>query len=140
MSTGKAQIIKHQGIVESVDGHQVCVRILQASACSACAAARLCRSSEAKEKVVTAYCAGSTVPVVGEQVTIEGKLSQGLWAIVWAYVLPLVLMIAVLMIVVSMTESEGLGALAAVCSLVPYYTGLYMMRDRFQKRLMFVVQ
>jgi len=140
MSENKAQLIKHQGIVEVVSGRKVDVRILQASACSSCAAAQLCRSSEAQEKIVTALCPGEYIPSVGEQVILVGKLSQGMWATVWAYIVPLVLLLAVLMLAIRFTGSEGVAALLALCSLFLYYTVLYFFRDKLQKRLMFVVQ
>ena len=44
--------IKHTGIVDGVEGECVKVRILQASACSACKVAAHCNASEMKEKMV----------------------------------------------------------------------------------------
>ena len=44
--------IKHLGIVESIDGSHVRVKILQSSACSSCSAKSHCNVSETKEKII----------------------------------------------------------------------------------------
>ena len=136
----KHQVIEHHGIVKSVEGREVSVRILQTSACAACAAAHLCHSSDTREKEVTAYCMSRCMPSVGEEVTVVGTIRQGLWATLWAYVVPLALLILILMIATSLTNSEGIGAVSALCSLIPYYIILYFLRDKFQRRLMFVIK
>ena len=50
-----ADIIKHRGIVEKVEGSHVVVRIVQTSACAACSAKGLCNASESKEKQIDVY-------------------------------------------------------------------------------------
>lgn len=45
-----ADIIKHQGIVENINGSHVMVRIVQTSACAACSAKGHCASADTKEK------------------------------------------------------------------------------------------
>ena len=50
-----ADIIKHRGIVEKIDGSHIVVRIVQTSACSACSAKGLCNASESKEKQIDVY-------------------------------------------------------------------------------------
>ena len=50
-----ADIIKHRGIVEKVDGAHITVRIVQTSACAACSAKGLCNASESKEKQIDVY-------------------------------------------------------------------------------------
>jgi sigma-E factor negative regulatory protein RseC len=41
------------------------------------------------------------------------------------------------MIALKLTDSEGVSALAAIASLVPYYVALWLMRDRIQQRISF---
>ena len=50
-----ADLIRHRGIVEKVEGSHVTVRIVQTSACSACSAKGLCNASESKEKLIDVY-------------------------------------------------------------------------------------
>ena len=41
------------------------------------------------------------------------------------------------MIALKLTSNEGVAALVALGSLVPYYLALWMMRDRIQKQISF---
>ncbi len=129
--------IRHTGIVERVVGDVVSVRILQASACSTCSAAQLCKSSESKEKVIDIHTPNARQYSQGQTVTIAGSTTQGLKATFWAYVLPLFLLVAVLFLVRQFAASESLAALAALLVLALYYAGLYLMRSRLERQFTF---
>ena len=47
--------IKHLGIVESINGSYLKVRIVQTSACSACSIKGHCSAAESKEKLIDVY-------------------------------------------------------------------------------------
>ena len=79
------QMIIHRGTVESVNGSHVSVRITQLAACSACAARRLCNSSESKEKKIDVATPDAASFSSGEEVVLAGRLSLGLQAVLWAY-------------------------------------------------------
>lgn len=140
MSINHTQFIEHQGVVERIVGRMASIRIVQASACSSCSAAHLCSSSETKEKTVEALCPHALLPQVGQRVRVQGRVSQGMLAAGLAYALPLALLMGVLFAVSALTGSEGIGALAALASLLPYYAVLHLLRHRLQQRLLFVVQ
>jgi len=131
--------IQHFGSIERIEGNHIVVRILQASACSSCSAASLCRSSEAKEKEIDVYDTNAADYSVGQHVQVQGTVRQGLQAALWAYVVPLVFMVAVLLIGVRFTGSEGWSALAAVVVLALYYFILYLLRARLQRQLSFQI-
>ena len=135
MSREKANIISHEGVVEQVSLPVIRVRILQASACAACEAASLCRSSETKEKVVSALFIKGDVPSVGQRVRVVGRVSQGMTATVLAYVVPLFVMVGVLF---GLTPS--LGESMAVLCLGGWYLGLWLGRRRLARRLSFTVE
>ena len=139
MSHEKANLISHEGIVEQVNLPVIRVRILQASACAACEAASLCRSSETKEKVVSALFIKGDVPSVGQKARGVGRVSQGMTATLLAYVVPLLVMVGVLF---GMTPSlgESLAAVAALLCLGGWYFGLWLGRKRMVKRLSFIVE
>lgn len=139
MSHEKANIISHEGVVESVALPVIRVRILQASACASCEAASLCRSSETKEKVVSALFIKGDVPGVGQRVRVVGRVGQGMLAAVLAYVLPLILMVGVLF-GLSPSLGESMAALAALLCLGGWYLGLWLGRGRMAKRLNFTVE
>ena len=64
-----ADIIKHRGIVEKINGSHVVVRIVQTSACSACSAKGLCNASESKDKQIDEYAVNPSYRI-GEEVVL----------------------------------------------------------------------
>lgn len=135
----KERQIEHRGIVKSVNANVVCIAISQDVACAACAAAQLCHSSEKQEKTIEIIAADASRYAVGQEVTIVGNLGLGLRAALWAYVLPLILMMVVLCFAASW-YGTGVAALASLASLVVYYLILYMLRDKLQKRFQFHIK
>lgn len=128
--------ILHTGIVERVDTNRVIVRITQYSACAGCHAKSACTMSDKKEKQVEVEDAsGDYHP--GEVVVIIGQDSMGMEAVLWAFAVPVVLMlIAVVAGVSSGWEETASGALG-VLVLIPYYIVLYVLRDKLKKRFVF---
>ena len=132
--------IEHRGVVERVVSHTLIVSIVQDVACSACAAAALCHSVEKKQKLVEVVASDVSRYQVGQEVTIVGELGLGLRATLWAYVVPLLLLMLALMLSVHLTGNEGLSAIIALLTLVPYYTLLYLLRGQLQRRFTFRVK
>ncbi len=135
-----AQMITHRGTVESVNGKHVSVRITQPAACSACSARRLCNSSENKEKRIDVTCADAASFSKGEEVMLTGNLSLGLQAVLLAYVVPLVLLVAVLFVSIDALGSEPGAALAAIATLAIYYGVLYFVRDKLSRKFSFTIK
>lgn len=133
----RIETIKHDGIVESIGTGKVTVRILQASACSSCSARQLCRSSESKEKLIEVRGNYPTLHV-GDSVTLQGSVRQGLRASLLAYIVPLILMVAALFYGTHL-NGEAAGALAALLVLAIYYGVLYLLRDKIGKRFEFSI-
>lgn len=131
--------IRHSGVVCSTGKGRVGVRILQASACGACKVASRCNASEAKEKTVYVDVGDDSLYAVGDSVTVVTDGRTGLRASLYAYLLPLMLMVAVLAAVDMLTDSEGAAALAAIGALLPYYIGLYFCRARLGSTIRFEI-
>lgn len=134
----KAETIRHEGIIESLGAEGCTVRILQASACSSCSARQLCRSSESKEKLVEVRGHYPTLHV-GDRVMLVGSVRQGLRASVLAYVVPLIIMLAVLFLVTH-HYGEKLGALAALLALALYYGMLFLLKDKLAGQFSFRIE
>ena len=80
-----ADTIKHQGIVENINGTHLQVRIVQTSACAACSIKGHCTSADAKEKLidVTDEAAAETYRP-GDRVWVMGQLSF-LFLFLWLF-------------------------------------------------------
>ena len=77
---------------------------------------------------------------VGDAVTVAASRQMATQALLLAFGLPLVIMLAVLLAVLSLTGREGLSALCALGSLLPYYGVLWLLRGRLQQRMAFWIE
>ena len=131
--------IKHAGVVEAIVPNKVRVRILQSSACSGCKVAAHCNASETKEKIIDVYDEHADQYHQGDRVVVATDTAVGFRASLYAYVLPLVVMVATLVVVMNVAHSEGLAALLAIGVLIPYYLVVYLLRDKLSQKLSFEI-
>ena len=135
-----ADIIKHRGIVEKVDGSHIVVRIVQTSACSACSAKGLCNASESKEKQIDVYEANPSYQI-GEEVMVCGTTSMGMRAVLLAFGVPLLILVLALGVSMKLTGEDALlSSGIALVSVVPYYIGICFCKDRLNRTFSFTIE
>ena len=133
-------MIEHEGIIDSINGNQFTIRILQNSACSECHAKSACMAADTKEKIVDVIDSSGQFKLY-ERVLLFGKTSIGYKAILWAFVLPLILLIVVIFAATSIWHiGELQAALLALVALVPYYAFLYVIRRKMGEKLAFTIK
>ena len=136
-----AEKISHAGIVESVEPGHLAVRIVQASACAACGAKKLCQSAESKEKIVDVYTSEALAYSVGQAVTVVGRASLGMKAVRLAFLYPLVLLFAAFIVCFRVSGGrEALSGLVGLAAMVPWYVVLWCLRDRLRTTFTFSVE
>ena len=133
------QIIIHPGIVDHLGKDTVFVRILSQSACSTCHAKEACMVSEVEEKIIETTPQTNRSYKPGDHVTVRMKLSTGRKAVLLGYVIPLVILVASIITFLLLLKNEGLAALISLSLLVPYYAGLYLMRDKLKQQFNFTL-
>ena len=72
-----ANTIKHQGIVENINGSHLQVRIIQTSACASCSVKGHCTSADTKEKLVDVTDAYAASYHPGDRVWVTGRTFNG---------------------------------------------------------------
>ena len=133
-------MIEHEGIIEKISGDQITVRIIQKSACSACHAEGACMAADSKEKIVSISDSSGRFNEK-ELVIIEGKKSIGYNAILWAFVIPLIILISILVISLNNLKlSEIEAALSSIAALIPYYFILYLLRNKMANSFKFSIK
>ena len=134
--------IKHLGIVESIDGSHVRVKILQSSACSSCSVKGHCNISETKEKIIDIHDKESAdCCSVGQEVMVCGTTSMGMKAVVLAFVLPFIVLLAALFVTMRVTDGdEAASALVSLCTIIPYYIIIYLLRNRISRTFSFTLE
>lgn len=135
-----ANTIKHQGIVENINGSHLQVRIIQTSACASCSIKGHCSSADTKEKLVDVTNDGETAYQPGDRVWVIGELSMGVMAVLFAFVLPFFVLIFSLFIFMAIWNDELSSALCSLALLIPYYYILWLNKSRLGKKFSFSVK
>ena len=133
------QHIQHQGRVESIDANLVRVKIIANSACSSCASRKACGMSESTEKIIEVKTHAADEFSVGEQVMVSVRRKVGLWAVVVAYVAPLVVMVAVLVVTSLLGLDEGVSALGSIGGVALYYLLLWIFGGKVGEKVNFTI-
>lgn len=128
------ETVSHEGIVTQINGDEIQVKIIQESACAACHAKSACTVVDQAEKYLTVPRPEGREIHLFQKVNVVMKVGQGNKAAVLAYLIPIVVLLAVLFLCLGLGLSEGLSALLGIIALIPYYTILYLRRDKLKKR------
>ena len=133
-------MIEHEGVIHNINGNQFTIRITQNSACSECHAKGACMAADTKEKMVDVVDDSGQFKL-NERVVLLGKTSVGYKAILWAFVIPLIILITVIVVKTSIWNvSELQAAFFSLIALVPYYTFLYIVRFKMGEKLAFTIK
>ena len=109
--------------------------------CAACKVAGYCNAAESKEKIVDVFCSLAAQKLtVGQTVTVTASRQVATQALLWAFGLPFLLMVSVLIMILKWTGSEGLAALSGLGVLIPYYIVLWLFRGRMRDMLAFTIE
>jgi len=133
-------MIEHEGIIEKISGNKITVRISQQSACSTCHAQGACMAADSKEKRldITDFSGRFSE---NERVMIEGKESMGYKAVFWAFVLPLIILIVMLVLTTTVWHlNETEAAISSMIALTPYYFLLYLLRNKMANSFRFSIK
>ena len=133
-------MIEHEGTIDNINGNQYSIRITQSTACSECHAKHACIAADTKVKMVDVIDTSGQFKM-NERVVLSGKTSIGYKAVLWAFVLPLLLLMGVVFMSVSIWDvGELTAALISLAALVPYYSLLYIMRHKMGDKLAFTIK
>ena len=132
--------ISHRGRIVSITPEVTTVEIVSESACAACHAKGLCSLGDSKVKQVELPTRGWDNYTVGQEVSVVLRDTMGHKAVWLAYVVPLIILVAVLLGILSAGGSElsaGLGAIGAVAL---YYGVIWLLRERLRKEYVFNIK
>lgn len=130
--------ISHSGRIVSVDPQSIKVEIVSEDACASCHAASLCAVSTGKVKIVE-------VPAtlgyeVGEEVEVLLRRSMGFKAVWLAYVGPLVILVAVLLVLLALGLGELVSGLCGIAAAGIWYLAIWLFRNRLKNEYTFYIK
>ncbi|MBP5527485.1 MAG: SoxR reducing system RseC family protein [Bacteroidales bacterium] len=126
------RIASHDGIVTAVKKSSVEVRIKAVSACATCAAHAKCGFAESKDKTVEIPSDDWQNYRQGDAVTVHIDESRGMLAVWMAYVLPALLMLAVIITLSLLHLPEWMVVASAFAVLGLYILILYLRRRKVE--------
>lgn len=135
-----ANTIRHQGIVENINGTHLQVRIIQTSACASCSIKGHCSSADTKEKLIDVTDMNAAAYQIGDRVWVIGELSMGVMAVLFAFLFPFFVLVISLFIFMAIWNDELLSALGSLGLLIPYYYILWLNKSRMGKKFSFSVR
>lgn len=128
-----------EGIVRAVRGEDIDVEITVSSACSECHAKSICMPSEQRQEFVTAQALYGETFQIGERVHLVLKQKAGWKAILIAYLIPFLVLIAALFGSYAIFRNELASVIASLLFLVAYYFLLKHFRHKIDKQFTFFV-
>ena len=132
--------IRHYGIVESIDGCRLKVKVGDVTACADCGVKSCCNASGVKERLIDVLNTKGLSCCKGQRVAICCGSSLGLKAVGIAFGFPFVILLSTLFLCMKLTQgNEGLSALAGMSMLLFCYLILYLYRKRLSRIFQFTL-
>ena len=86
-----------------------------------------------------AGCLSQTFTLL-QKVNVTMTIGQGNKAAVLAYLIPILLLLAVLFVCLGLGINEGLSALISIIALIPYYAILYSRREKLKNQFEYIIE
>ncbi len=132
--------ITHRGRIVSITPEFTTVEIVSESACAACHAKGLCSLGDSKVKQVEVPTRGWDNFIVGQEVSVVLRATMGHKAVWLAYGVPLLVLVAALLGILSAGGSELVAGLGAIGAVAVYYGVIWLLRDRLRKEYVFNIK
>ena len=132
--------ICREGIIRAINGDDISVEVIVSSACSGCHAKSICIPSDRRKEVITVKNTRHEDYRVGETVELLLETSAGNKAVVLAYVLPLLVLLALLFGCYALTGKELLSVGVGVLGVVVYYLVLKSFSKGVEKGIEFGIR
>ena len=134
-----SESISHKGVIIKVTPQVTTVAFTQHGACSECHAAGLCGMGDMARKVVEVPTDPYTTRKVGDEVDVLLKASMGFKAVYLAYLIPLLIVLAVILGLLSLGAGELASSLSGIGAVALYYLVLWAFRGKLQNEYVFVL-
>ena len=134
------ETISHEGIVSKITDDELEIKIMAQSACAACHAKSACGMGEQAEKILTVPRPKGKDFAINQKVNVKMAIGQGNKAAVLAYLIPILLLLAVLFVCLGLGLNEGIAALISIVALIPYYIVLYLRRDKLKNKFSYIIE
>lgn len=131
--------VKHEGIVQSIEGLNVTVKMTVNSACAGCHAKSLCSAADSRDKVVVAQNVNGADFAIGETVTVQLRQTLAMKAVIICYLVPFIILFSSFCLMYAICPIEWVNVLVSLSLTALYYIILWFFRKKIEKNVTFVV-
>lgn len=135
----KMEQISHGGRIVRIDGSRIEVEITSRAACQSCSVRHSCSLADSLPKTIEVFAADSENYALNEEVEVGIAAQNGLKAVFYGYILPLLLVIASLIGAVSCGYSEEISGIFSIIVLIPYYFWLFLIQKKLRRQFRFTI-
>jgi sigma-E factor negative regulatory protein RseC len=136
---GNVSCTSRSGVVSAITAESIAVNIISVSACSECRAKEMCSAFERREKTVFVPNAGQDLHC-GDKVNVMMKISMGMKAVLLAYFMPVIIVVAMLLFLLEAGTGEFYAGVISLISLAGYYFVIYLVRKKLTKQFSFYIE
>ncbi len=136
----RSKDVSHTGKIVKMTPQVTTVAILQHGACAQCHAAGLCGMGDVAEKAVEVPTDPYASYKVGDEVEVILKASMGMKAVYLAYLIPLVVLLAVILGLIGLGVGEVPAGLSGMAAVGVYYLLLWLFRGKLQNEYIFTIK
>jgi len=140
--TSRIDRVDHEGKVVEITADTISVEIINKSACAACHAKGVCIASDAASKIIEIpYTLGTLSQhfEVGEKVNVSLRSSLGMRATIFAYGVPLALLLIILIVASKCGAGELWTGLWGIIGVAAYYVVLSFFKNKLSKVFTFSI-
>ena len=138
--SSKIKEISHKGRIVEITPEVTTVEIVSESACASCHAIGMCSLGDSKVKTVQVPTRAWDNYQPGDEVNVLLQASMGHKAVWLAYVIPLIIMVAVLMVLTETGVHELISGIVAIASIGVYYFVLWLFRNKLKNEYIFNIK
>ena len=132
--------VSHPGVVVGIHDEDIEIEMLSSSMCGSCGIKSACGMSEMQEKRITVPKPEDKEFIVGQPVKITMNASQGNKAALFAYFIPALLLVAIIVILSNLSVKEWLAALIGIGAIAIYYIVLSFFKDRLRNEFTYEIR
>ena len=142
MSKKPSKII-HEGKIVAIDANSIEVEIVNKSACATCHAKGVCGASDEQVRII---CIPQTIATatagyqVGDNVKLVLSATLGMKAVILAYGLPLLVLLAAILIFSALGIEQLYVGLLSLAAVVVYYIIFAIFRDKLEREFVFSIE
>jgi sigma-E factor negative regulatory protein RseC len=131
--------IEHRGTIDRIEGDVIMVKVEKQTACAGCHAKGLC-GEKGEERIIKVRTPNTEDFKLNDRVIVAlERGSMGIMSVVWAYLLPLVVLLAVLFMAKALGLGDGPAATASLIATATYYILLYVLRRVIERKIKFTI-